>query len=414
MGCGASRGGRRSSRVAVHDDESGAYSTEMLKRYNHKHRVYELQDRDRELAQEIIALRRHTATERQRLVVRITEAKDLAAAATEQLRGEVHNQLGDFHGHEFAEMKWEVSASASHVSHLGARLQDCREQRQIDQQQTANAIAHLQRDFTAQVAKLTARVEAAERFALAAEAAQRRAEADAEARAADAAERAREAEDQRAVCAAECAAFAEQVETAVSEKLRAVETADLLFGMAEARATAAEAAQRRTETELAEAIARTTEATEIRTMAMKELHERVVESNVATGRTQEAARAAGSGVLGEMRLKARLEVAQELRLRAEDVAREEKTRRQKAEANTLQWAYRVAALEGKEVVRELGVVLPELVNAAETTALHDGSSMEQKQREPVDRDDQQASQLVVRKMPNENNSPRDIDTNNQT
>ncbi len=394
-------------------DEGYAYSTEMLKRYDHKHRVQDLQDRDRELAQEIIALRRHTATERQRLVVRITEAKRLAAAATEQLREEVHTQLGDFQGHDFAEMKWEVSASAAHVSHLGARLQDCREQRQIDQQNTATAISHLQRHFTSQVAKLTARVEAAERFALAAEAAQRRAEADAQARAVDAAERARAAEDQRAECVAECAAMAEQVQRAVSEKLRAVETADLLFGMAEARATAAEAALGRTQEALAEAKTRATEATEIRQVAMKELHERVVESNISTGRTQEAARAAASGVLEETRLKARLEVAQELRLRAEDDARVEKTRRQTAEANAVQWAYRVAALEGKEVVRELGVVLPEFAGTAGKTALQSRRSMEQEQHTAFASDGPQLSQPDERKMLNDSHSPRDIDTNNQ-
>ena len=200
----------------------------------------------------------------------------------------------------------------------------------------------------------------------------------------------------------------------MSEKLRAVETADLLFGMAEARAAAAEAAQRRTETELAEAIARTTEATEIRKTAMKELHERVVESNISTGRTQQAARAAASGVLEETRLKAQLEAAQELRLRAEDEAREEKTRRQKAEANTVQWAYRVAALEGKEVVREMGVVLPEFANAAEHTAVQDRLKVEQQQRESFDRDGPQAGQPVARKMLSESHSPRDIDTNDQT
>jgi hypothetical protein len=64
--------------------------------------------------------------------------------------------------------------------------------------------------------------------------------------------------------------------------------------------------------------------------------------------------------LANTRLDARLEVAQELCLRAEDEARQEKTLRQTAEAKVVQWAYRVAALEGREVVRELGVVLPDV------------------------------------------------------
>lgn len=389
MGCSASRG-KRSSRVGVDDDDFGAYSTEMLKRYNQKHSVHDLQRRDRELAQEIIALRRHTATERQRLVVRIAEVKDLAAAATAQLRDEVHTQLGDFRGQAFAELRWEVAASASHVSHLGARLQDCREQRQVDQQQTANAIAHLRSDFTAQVGKLTERVQAAERFALAAEAAQRRAEADAEARAVDAAERAREAEEQRAACAAHCSALAEQVERAVSEKLRVVE----LFGMAEARAAAAEAAQRRAEDELAKAVAQTSEATEIRTAAMRELHKRVVDSNLSTGRTPEGARAAAAEVLANTRLEARLEVAQELCLRAEDEARQEKTLRQTAEAKVVQWAYRVAALEGREVVRELGVVLPDVaMQDAETKPSHDRATGGQ--HRPLEVDAREARQQPV-------------------
>ena len=364
MGCCASRSGR----VGVDDDDFGAYSTEMLERYNQKHSVYALQHRDRELAQEIIALRRHTATERQRLVVRISKVQDLAVAATSQLRDEVRMQLGEFSGQAFAELRWEVAASASHVSHLGARLQNCREQRQVDQQQTANAIAHLRRDFTAQVSKLTERVQAAERFALAAEAAQRRAESDAEARAVDAAERARDVEDQRAEFAAHCSALAEQVERVVSEKLRVVE----LFGMAEARAAAAEAAQRRAEDELAKAVAQTSEATATRKAAMRELHERVVDSNLSKGRTPEGARAAASEVLANTRLEARLEVAQKLRMRAEDEARQEKTLRQKAEATAVQWAYRVAALEGREVVRELGVELPDVgMQDAEIKSLQD-------------------------------------------
>lgn len=363
MGCGASRG-KRSSRVGVDEDDRGAYSTEMLKRYNHKHSVNDLRTRDLELAQEIIGLRRHTTTERQRLIVRIAGVKDMAEAATKQLREEVHAQLGDFHGGEFSGLKWEVAAAASHISHIGTRLQDCREQRQVDQQQTANAIAQLRRDFTAQVTKLTGRVQASERFAMAAEAAQRRAEAEA-------AERAREAQDQRVASAAESAALAKQVERAVSEKLRAVETADMLFGMAEARAAAAEAAQRQAEDDLAKAVARTHEATETRKEAMQALHQNVVDSNLSTGRTQEAARSAASKVLETTRLKAQLTVAQQSRLRAEDEAQLQNTLRQKADANATQWAYRVAALEGREVVRELGVTLPQFAKALESSPLQD-------------------------------------------
>ena len=280
MGCGASRG-QRSSRV-FDDDESGgggAHSTEMLRRYNHKASVKELQHMDRELAQEIISLRRHTNTERQRLVARVLEVQDGAATATEQLRDEVQqqleSQLGDFRGSEFAALKWELAASSSHVSHLGVRLQDCREQRQVDQQQTADALTLMRRDFTQQVAKLTERVETAQRFALAAEAAQRRAEADAEARAQEAAE-------QRRISAAESATMVAQVQAAVAEKLKAVETADLLFGIAEARAATAEAAQQRAEQELVEATAQTGEATEIRTAAMKALREHVMDSNLCS------------------------------------------------------------------------------------------------------------------------------------
>ena len=77
----------------------------------------------------------------------------------------------------------------------------------------------------------------------------------------------------------------------------------------------------------------------------------------------------------------------------------------------MQWAYRVAALEGKEVVEELGVVLPEFANAAETTALHDRLSVVQEQHEAFDRDGPQVTQPMVRKMLNESNSPRDIDAN---
>ena len=59
-------------------------------------------------------------------------------------------------------------------------------------------------------------------------------------------------------------------------------------------AATAEAAQQRVEQKLAEATAQTGEATEIRTAAMKALHEHVMASNLSSGRAQDAARAAAS------------------------------------------------------------------------------------------------------------------------
>ena len=344
MGCGASKAW-----------SGAAYSTTMLKKFHQQAAVAELEKTDRDLAHEVVALRKHTNTERQRLMLRIAEARQVNADGVEELRGEidgVRSALEAFKSTEHASLRWELSASSSHVGHLGARLADCREHRDQDQQRSAEAIAAVRRECTAQIAALTERVEAAQRHALAAEAAQQRAETDAEARAAEARER-----------AAETAAVMEEsrakVAAVMAEKIRAVETADMLFGIAQARAAAAEAKQLKAEEQADLARAQATEFDAIRGEAMKSLHDHITQEELREGRAVDRAKRTATEELDTVRLQARLEASQQTQERTQGKLEEQRAKTAEAEGQAMQWAYRVAAVEGPEVVSELGYSLPE-------------------------------------------------------
>ena len=302
-------------------------------------------EREQKLRVEIIELRKHTERVRLALQMQLEEVgangRAVTLDAVSELRAELSSTMAS-HATELRRLRWEHSAGGAHVSHLGVRLQKCKEDRETDMVRTAQIIQVLREDFSTQLSTMTQRVEAAHSQSLVAEAA--RAEA---------------------VIASE--ALVKRNESAVHGKM--IELTDVvartmkLHGLAEKRAQQAEAALAQNTRRLEQVESTVEDAHAGRAAAVAALREYIEqEQGIQIG--PEGARKKARAVMQDAHLQGRLDVATALLERAKAEADMERGKRREADRRAQQWAYRAVAsgiwLEEARVEEGVGIATPPL------------------------------------------------------